>query len=475
MHTHFSHYFMKILATILIAILFSVQLNAQITIGIDEQPVKGALLQLKNISDIADGSANATKGLLLPRVALENKASLVPVADNTDPTSYTGLIVYNTTQPLIEPTSACDPTPASLGMSLGLKVWSGSEWEDLLHDEESYNIPPEWISPDVRFIKDHEGNVYPVKQFADEGYWMLENLRTKSIPNGRGKYPIRVGTSFLDINNYSAVLAVNEARYQYPSPPIEYKPYFGDEVYPPISDDTFFKKYPNEGLLYNYFMSLNGEEPEQTEVVTIDGIKKVLPIKDAAGRPTSFVQGICPDGWHVPYNQEYESLFQYITDEFNAGNSETSGVDMDFQSQNNITIPRLPLTNCLPDGNADNTRGASKIALKGGFAAMWIGADSPYPATQGGVNNRIGPKEYGVLAVFSTVYDMIYQRVGSTPTKTSEDWVGNIWIRPKTPHTSNTDDWISGKSFYTNMYPVRCKKNDNTDSGILEYKDVYQK
>lgn len=464
---------MKCLITTLVTIFLCTTLHAQVTIGIDEQPVTGALLQLKNIANVTDGSQNANKGLLLPRVELIDRTSLEPIDDIAKASDYLGLVVYNTTPQLVEPTSACDPTPV-LGMPIGLKVWNGTEWVDLLEDKSNNIVPPEWISPDVKFIKDHEGNVYPVKQFADEGYWMLENLRTKSVPNGKGIYPVEIGTSYLNITDYAATLNFNKARYQYPSPPIEYKPYFGDEVYPPISDDTFFKKYPNVGLLYNYFMALNGEEPAQTEVVTTTDGLKVVPIKDATGRPSSFVQGICPDGWHIPYNQEYASLFKYITDEFNAGRSETSGIDMDFQSQNNISIPRLPLTNCLPDGNADNTRGASKIALKGGFAAMWIGADSPYSSIKGGNNDKIGPKEYGVLAVFSTVYDMIGQRTGSKPTKTSEDWVGNIWIRPKTPFTSPSDDWVSGKSHFTNMYPVRCKKNDASDAGILEYEDVYK-
>lgn len=466
---------MKILYSLFCINFIYIQLTlAQVTIGNQEPPTQGALLQLKNIEGVTNGASNATKGLGLPRVGLVNKNSLAPLADNTNSSSYTGALVYNVTEPLVEPTSACDPTPVSLGMSVGLKVWSGSQWEDLSSSETDLTIPPDWISSDVRFIKDHEGNIYPVRKFADEGYWMLENLRTETFPNGRAKYPVKIGTSF-KTDSYSAVLAVAEARYQYPSPPLENKPYYGDEVYPPITDDSFFKKYPNEGLLYNYFMSLNGEEPQFTTETNIDGVDWVSPRTEANGRPNSFIQGICPEGWHIPYSQEYKSLFTYITNEFNVGNGNTSGVDMDFQSQNNITIPRLPLTNCLPDGRDSNTRGASKIALKGGLAAMWIGADSPYPSVQGGANDKTGPKEYGILCVFATASDSKHKQTGALPVNVMQDWVANVSIRPHSLDATGVKGWEYNKSHLTNMYPVRCKKDDASDSGILNYEDIYKK
>lgn len=463
----------KILLSLVLGAFALTSAHAQVTIGSSYKPEEGALLQLKE--NESEG-ANSFRGLLLPRVDLEDRKKLSPLAANSEAQDYVGAVVYNTKDPLLEPVSACDPTPTTLGVTKGLKVWTGEEWADLDESKE-LNVPPEWISDDVRFIKDHEGNVYPVKKFGDEGYWMLENLRTKSFPTGRSKYPVEIGTSVLFGSDIENTIKLKRSRYQFPAPPAEYKPYFGDEVYPPISDDTFFKRYPNVGLLYNYFMTLNGESPQQTESVTIDGVQRIAPTKDANGRPNSFIRGICPKGWHVPYNQEFVSLFDYIREKFEAGDFDASGIDKEFLEQNpgKVDLQRYPLTNCLPEGLPELTRGASRIALKGGFAAMWIGADSPFRSTAlTPKDDTVGPKEYGILAVFCSVYDFIRDPALATPpTHLLDTWVGNVWIRPADSAVSSYGDWTFGKAYHTNMYPVRCKKNDASDTGILTYQDVY--
>jgi len=58
--------------------------HSQVSIGINEAPVDGALLQLKNIPNVIDGSANSTKGMMLPRVQLTSMETLSPIADDTD-------------------------------------------------------------------------------------------------------------------------------------------------------------------------------------------------------------------------------------------------------------------------------------------------------------------------------------------------------------------------------------------------------
>lgn len=456
----------------IISLLFAQGAYAQVTIGTQTVPAEGALLQLKEDDNMG---TNSTKGLMLPRVGLIDVTNLEPLANNSEAKDYIGAVVFNTTKGMLEPTSACDPTPTISGLTKGLKVWSGTAWEDISAEHEDELIPPDWINPKVKFIKDHEGNIYPVKQFGDEGYWMLENLRTKSVANGRGKYPVKIGTSMLVPEDLSEIELVKEGRYQYPAPPKAYKDYFADEEYPAISDDTFFKRYPNVGLLYNYFMTFNGKEPEHTETIVVNGINRMAPRKDANGRPNSFIQGICPDGWHVPYNQEYVTLFEYIDDEFNAGNYDESGIDIDFLNANPglIDKERYPLTNCLPLGTADLNRGASKIALKGGFAAMWVGADSPFKSLASLIkDDKIGPKEYGILAVFSTVFDWKNIPTPGATYSLNDNWVANFWIRPA-GSVVGTNKWVMGKSYFTNMYPVRCKKNDNTTSGILSYEEVY--
>lgn len=107
-------------------------LNAQVSIGTDEVPVAGALLQLKDVAGVADDGANAHKGMAYPRVSLSDYDNLFPMflSDPNNPASganaeyaagkaaldasHTGLTVYNTN----------DAAP----LMKGLYTWTGSKW-----------------------------------------------------------------------------------------------------------------------------------------------------------------------------------------------------------------------------------------------------------------------------------------------------------------------------------------------------------
>lgn len=121
---------------LLLIAIFSTGLtmHAQVTIGSGEPAVAGALLQLKDKENIADGTANASRGLALPRVNLSQKDQLFPMflKDSNNPTSgpnddytankasidqmHTGLIVYN----LVEDDDK--------ELCLGLNQWDGAKW-----------------------------------------------------------------------------------------------------------------------------------------------------------------------------------------------------------------------------------------------------------------------------------------------------------------------------------------------------------
>jgi hypothetical protein len=88
-----------------------------VTIGVLEEPAEGALLQLKDIVAAATGGKNANKGLLMPRVSLQNDTTLEPMFPNAtagEKLQHAGLIVYNLT----------DQTP----LRKGIMVWNGSSW-----------------------------------------------------------------------------------------------------------------------------------------------------------------------------------------------------------------------------------------------------------------------------------------------------------------------------------------------------------
>jgi hypothetical protein len=115
-------------------LIISFHTKAQVTIGEDEEPVTGALLQLKEKLGVTDGTSNSYRGLVLPRVTLSDKTQLYPMflADPEDPNSgpnndyagnkasidqiHTGMIVYN----LVE--------DEDKDLCKGLNYWDGGQW-----------------------------------------------------------------------------------------------------------------------------------------------------------------------------------------------------------------------------------------------------------------------------------------------------------------------------------------------------------
>ena len=69
----------RILFSLAMLVAIVSNINAQVTFGSLEEPSNGALLQLKNIDGVNDGSANANKGLMMPKVALASITDLFPM------------------------------------------------------------------------------------------------------------------------------------------------------------------------------------------------------------------------------------------------------------------------------------------------------------------------------------------------------------------------------------------------------------
>jgi hypothetical protein len=115
-----------ILVVALIIIYINMTLHAQVTIGADIAPLPGSLLDVKqnNTND-----ANATKGIMLPRVRLSDLRNLYPMfgspgspdskyASNKKEldSKHTGLIVYNVNESV------------SANLKKGIYYWDGAKW-----------------------------------------------------------------------------------------------------------------------------------------------------------------------------------------------------------------------------------------------------------------------------------------------------------------------------------------------------------
>jgi len=109
--------------------------QAQVTVGNNEAPVDGALLQIKETAGVAGKAKNSSKGVIFPRVALSQKDRLYPMfgeigSENPSYTSdrtaintkHAGMVVYNIYS---SPSSVTNP---NLIFQEGLYVWLGDKW-----------------------------------------------------------------------------------------------------------------------------------------------------------------------------------------------------------------------------------------------------------------------------------------------------------------------------------------------------------
>lgn len=107
-------------------------------------------------------------------------------------------------------------------------------------------------------VTDVDGNKYRAVKLGDQ-VWMAENLRTTKYADGKS---IVLGTTF--------------------------SPTFAYRYYPDFNSENA----PTYGYLYNW--------------------PAVMRDSASSDSNPSKVQGICPDGWHVPSNSEWTQLTEYV-------------------------------------------------------------------------------------------------------------------------------------------------------------------
>lgn len=114
-------------------------------------------------------------------------------------------------------------------------------------------------------VKDYDGNSYTTVQIGNQ-VWMKENLKVTVYPDGT---PI---TLITNSSSWSALSSTNKV-FCWPNDLIQNK-----DVY---------------GALYTWQTAINGDQ----------GSEYVKP---------SGIRGVCPDGWHVPNNAEWDDLTGYL-------------------------------------------------------------------------------------------------------------------------------------------------------------------
>jgi uncharacterized protein (TIGR02145 family) len=417
--------------------LICLGLSPQVTIGSGIEPEKGALLDLKE-EQKDDGTANTTKGLILPRTNLTEIDQLYPMYEAgssidkykygtqeldkvTEDSRHIGLTVYNL--------KGCN------GFVKGIYTWDGIAWVRWEMDQ----------SDKTMLFTDQDGNKFRARNFGKAGIWMTENLRAVTYANENPGPTL------------SSVQSSIQKYYCYPAPANN------PEMINDGTNDKYFKELPAIGLLYNKAAALNGENNSTEEQGQIQGaIPGPYEVESVA--PNGRIQGICPNGWHLPSDREWNELEReiynnpqeyssYIKTEYQLWNPQQWNPSWEILesstsrgSSTNEGHGRAMMGPCLLPGSPykGTYTGKSKISLLGGFDALLVGT-----AHNGKISDGIDQYGYATYfwsssASFSNMM-LWYRSIGVERTLLMQSVVRHRL------HMSGIDTFFS----------VRCKKNNN--------------
>lgn len=401
----------QIFLVLAILLLSATTSNAQVTIGTETKPNPGALLDLKQYEDATalGGGRTAEKGLLLPRVKLTTFNSLRDLnLSASDNATHLGLTIYNTNMCL----------EYGVNDSRGIYVWDGSKWSRL---GKPYRASDVYEYVDNRDPANPQTYLY--RKFGDAGTWMLENMRATKYE--QGGEDVQLG-----------LIAITGA-------PYDLKRY----IYPGSSsgdgtNDNYFRLLPAMGLLYSWAAATNNENLptqanlEQGQVAgSIPGPKEVESVA-----PNGRIQGICPNGWHLPSDREWNMLEKEIStypekySTSTAAGSWSESWETGYNERG--THGGYLKTPCLPPGmGSDNAKGESLPAALGGFNLYLTGFGYSYG---GKVSN------YGSYSYF---------RTSSSSSDSGSNNDKSAWHR-------SLGDEMKGvnriNSFRNNLMSVRC-------------------
>jgi uncharacterized protein (TIGR02145 family) len=398
------------LLPVIFCLLLSSHLRAQVTIGANLDPNEGSLLDLKT----SDESVNATKGLLLPRVQLTDLNKLYPMFignyDDGENAKHVGLTVYNVNQ------CATEQIPK------GVYVWSGSSWEYLGQTDVlavSDNNDPDWQTNWGTKVVRHQGKEgiygeFYSAEFGTAGRWMTTNLSA-------WKYDGNTHSQGTELT-LSASNSYSDPYWCYPN---------GG------SDDTGYKENKHVGLFYNWSAATAGKGGA-------DGRGNAIGEGNTVHDP---IQGICPSGWHLPSDREWNELEKEIYEHPERYSSYNGNAE--FTTQGEWNDDWNSKNDWRPDGSDTESYGKamkSQCPLPGiswspnGYSSAL--ADNGFSVLLAGYAEVGGTGGFGGYAYFwsSSSYD-----------------VSNAWSRD----LSVSDATVSrSKGGRRGLYSVRCKKDD---------------
>lgn len=451
--------FLIILLLLVMTLEYTVQ--AQVTIGSANKPKDGALLDLKEYEDVATpGGITSQRGLVIPRVNISNLKPSTPeeLAASIGNTGswgmddHTGLMVYNVSNREVDRGETCP----------GIHVWNGIEWEPIIPysrieerkvllsvanrkfeylesdpthanfnislwplDKQAVALNGDYIlgNSKTQQAVDIEGNDYNTSRFYvgyktreasyrvernyscfsvtpnwisngtiiekerifTDGVWTTEHLRTLTLPNGTA------------IDKH-ATNSTTDPQYFIPN-----------------NKSTITR---SEGVLYNWAAAVNLGDGTNGTSVHPGAVNQ-----GGGSQDDVLLQGVCPDGWYLPSDQDFIDLENGIIQKTSLFSSTPDiGSLLIYDTQMGRGT----------HGTAMKTNGTSKPSAEGGFDISLTGY-----AGNGGKIFGYGTANY----IWSA----------------SKNTINYSWRRGVDSGTSTVTRYFGTDTF---LFSVRCKKKD---------------
>lgn len=351
--------------------------KSQVTLGSAIRPQSGALLDIKNTDELG---ANSTKGVILPRVNLFDLEEL-SMGDNiindgdydgNQFSKHIGLLVYNMHN---------DLCATDYPIEKGVHLWNGKKWIRIGDDDEILADGVYWFTDtrdNQRYLAREFFYVDQNNQKISAGDWMLQNLAFNPLMNPSPNYDGFIET--LGTGNTN-----DEKRYA------KWFYYAIDKKYnvPTIpAEPADWHKYRFNGIVYSFEAATNGQnsfinDPEfnQTQVTPLGDTPGPYEIESLV--PEGYIQGICPDGWHLPSDREWTELCKILYNNPTRYSSiEQSEVDTwpeisvwDAENYSNDVLGKVVKSFCTPKTSSITfpSDGKSFSSRMGGFNVLLVG------------------------------------------------------------------------------------------------------
>lgn len=411
--------------------------SSQITIGSTIPPARGAILDLKQTDAITE---NSNKGLLLPRVEITDLSKLKmgdneindTDADGNQYSKHKGLLVYNTNQ---------DYCVAGEPILKGLYVWDGEEWQKM-------GSGSEHLGEGVYLFTDTRDNQqYLAREFfyndngtiVSAGDWMLQNLAFNPLLHPSDEY-----LDYAETLGYSGGNQPEKADKKWFYYAIEKK--YTPPTIPALPLD--WERYRFNGILYTYGAATNRStilefnQAQATPLGDAPGPDEVEVIGPSGIAPNKYVQGICPPGWHLPSDREWNELERAL---YNNPTSYSTVTEAESSLWPNIPVWNaedgsnnylglVMKSYCPPQTTTieEHTGGKSFPAYLGGFNAISVGT---------GVSGQLDDVGEAWFWTSSNAFNY------------------TAFVRALSNSTDQITRYPAGTAALWNLMSVRCKKD----------------